>query len=340
MVGEAGRRLGEAGCVIKARGISVVAAVGLALAAPGGAGAKSAPPRFAFLPSHAYQGKAASITVLAPARAQCSLAVTYANGAKQYGLGSVATAIGRAQWSWSLPLTAPVGPAVASVSCGGSARISRRFTVVGGTVLPSKLRVVAQGFSQRPDAFGGGSTVSYGVQLRDPSSTKDAQRVTVLVNFLDDSGTVLQTATSTISQIGASSTFNLGGSGHLPVQTAVARLEIVAQTDSWAAHTFHQPAFENVHIVPSSFELAWVGSVDGDLINDHPISTLTSAQLSVVVFDSAGHVVGGGIGYVSSALPPGTRSFFSAAQGLSAVPVTQASTAAISIEPTYQAPGS
>jgi len=91
------------------RGLAVVAlALAGALGAAGGAGAGSAPPRFAFFPEHAYQGKPASIVVLAQrSGVDCTLAVTYANGAKQDGLGnSVATAIGRAQWTWKLPLTA------------------------------------------------------------------------------------------------------------------------------------------------------------------------------------------------------------------------------------------
>jgi hypothetical protein len=321
------------------RGLAVVAVGFVALGAVGGAAAKSAPPRFELMPERAFQGKPTSITVLAPAGVHCTLAVRYAGGAKQDGLATTTAAIGRAQWTWSLPLTAPVGPAVASVSCGGSARISQRFTVVGGTVLPSKLQVVAQGFSQRPDAFGGGSTLSYGVQLRDPNAAKDAQSVTVLVNFLDGSGSVLQTATSTVGQIAASSTFNLGASAHLPVQTSVARLEIVVQTTAWVPHTLHKPALENVHIVPSQFEPSWVGSVDGDLINDHPTSTLTNAQVSVVLFDAGGNVIGGGNGYVFASLPPGTRAFFSASSGVSAVATARAASAEISIVPTYKAAG-
>ena len=205
-MGEAARSEdGEAGRVI--RKVLVVGIV--ALAAAGSAGAKSAPPRFGFIPQRVFQGKQASISVLAPrAGVPCTLAVAYANGAKQDGLASVVADSGRAQWTWTLPLTAPVGPAVASVSCGGSARITRRFTVVGGTVLPSKLEVAAQGWSQRPDTFGSGSSVSYGVQLRDPTAKRDATGVTVQVNFLDAAGTVLGTASSNIPTIGASTMFN------------------------------------------------------------------------------------------------------------------------------------
>lgn len=323
---------------LAALAVAVVATLGAAQSAVARSGPKV---RFAFVPQRAYQGKPASVTVRAkPAGVRCTLGVKYSNGSPQSGLGRVRAVAGRAQWTWDLALSAPVGPAVASVSCGGSGHITRRFTVVGGTARPSKLVVVTQGWSQRPDRVGPGSNVSYGVQLSDPSETRDAQGVVVLVNFLDASGTVLQSATTNVAAIGASSIFNLGGYTHVPSQTPVARLEIVVQTKEWVAHALHQPALENVHIVPSQYEPAWVGSVDGDLINDHPTATLTNAQLSIVLFDSAGKVVGGGTGYLFAALPPGTRSFFSASSGLSSVPVAQATTAAISIEPTYKAPGS
>jgi hypothetical protein len=96
---------------------------------------------------------------------------------------------------------------------------------------------------------------------------------------------------------------------------------------------------ENVHIVPSAYEPAWVGEVDADVINDHPTDTLTNAQIYVVLFDSAGNVVGGGTGFMLATLPPGTRSYLSAGLGFQAVPVEKATTAAISIVPTYKAPG-
>jgi hypothetical protein len=318
----------------------VVALVATLSAAQGAVARTRVTLRFAFVPQQTYQGKSASITVLVkPAGVRCGLGVKYSNGASQAGLGRVRAALGRAQWTWDLALTAPVGPAVASVSCAGSHAIRRRFTVVGGTVRPSKLEIVTSGWSQRPDRVGPGSNVSYGVQLNNPSDAKDAQGVTALVNFLDGAGTVLQSATTQIPAVGESSIFNLGGYVHLPNQTPVGRLEIVLQTSAWVAHALHQPAIENIHIVPSQFEPTWVGSVDGDLINDHPTSTLTNAQLSIVVFDSSGKVVGGGTGYLFAALPPGTRAFFSATSGLSSIPVTSASTAVISIEPTYKAPG-
>src|SRR5207237_2770257 len=148
-----------------------------------------------------------------------------------------------------------------------------------------------------------------------------------------------QTSTTRIGAIGAASTFNLGGSQSLSTQTQVVKLEVIVQTDAFVKHTLHQQAMENIHIVPSSFEPAWVGEVDGDIVNDHPTDTLTNAQVYVVLLDSAGNVVGGGAGFMLATLPPGTRAYLSASLGFQSVPTEKATTAAISIVPTYKAPG-
>lgn len=139
--------------------------------------------------------------------------------------------------------------------------------------------------------------------------------------------------------IAASSSFDLGGGATLPAQTPVARLEIVVQTGSYAAHTLHEPAVQNVHVVAGQFDPGWVGEVDGELVNDDPADVLGNAELSVVLFDAAGDVVGGGTGFLLASLPPGTRSYFAANGGFSSVPIASASVAAVSVEPTYKAPG-
>lgn len=296
--------------------------------------------RFSFVPEQVYQGLPAAVSVLVkPDSARCSLTVHYANGSLQKGLGLRRASHGRAAWQWTMALDAPAGPARARVDCGSSGSLSAPFTVVGGTTRASKLRVTAQGFSQRPDAYDSGSTASYGVVLDNPSETRAAQNVTVLVNFLDDGGHVLQSATTRVNEVAAGSVFNVGGYASLPSQTPVARLEVVVQTDAFAAQHNGVPALENVHVTPSRFEPDWVGEVDGDVINNQPADTLTNAQLSIVLFDATGAVIGGGTGFVLATLPPGTRSYFAANSGFSAVPYAKVSTAAVSVVPTYKAPG-
>ena len=322
------------------RGLVAVAVAFVAIAAGSASAASAWTLRWSFVPERAYQGLPAAVSILVkPVTAHCSLSVKYVDGSLQSGLGKLRAASGRAAWQWDVAQTAPAGPARATVACGRSGILSRVLTVVGGTVRHSKLSIVNSGYSQRPDRYGSGSTVSYGIQLDNPSDTEDAQNVSVQVNFLDSTNHTLQTATTRIGSVRAASTFNLGGYQSLPTQSPVVKLEIVVQTEAYVKAATHEPAVENVHIVPSSFEPAWVGEVDGDIINDNPTDTLTNAQVYVVLLDSAGHVVGGGSGFMLATLPPGTRAYLSSTLGFQAVPTEKATTAAISIVPTYKAPG-
>jgi hypothetical protein len=315
----------------------------LMLAAGSAAGAThSWTVRFSFVPQRVYQGQPAAISVLLnPASTKCALLVRYLDGTAETGLTATKSPGGRVEWKWNVGSAAPAGAAKATVHCGfHSINVSRTFTVVGGTVRHSKLSIVNTGYSQRPDRFGSGSSLSYGVVLDNPSDTEDAQGVTVQVNFLDSTNHTLQTATTRVGVIGAASTFNLGGSQSFSSQTPVVKLEVVVQTDAFVKRSVHQPAVENIHIVASAFEPTWVGEVDGDIVNDHPTDTLTNAQTYIVLFDSAGNVVGGGMGFLLATLPPGTRAYLSASFGFAAVPIEKATTAAVSIVPTYKAPGS
>ncbi|HEY5058481.1 MAG TPA: FxLYD domain-containing protein [Gaiellaceae bacterium] len=329
-----------------AGGAAAAVAIAGALATAGASGAASAwTLRFSYMPSRAYQGLPVAVSVLVkPVGTTCSLAVRYADGSRQPGLHGIRAGQGTAAWTWHLGEFAPAGSARATVSCGRSGTLTSRFLVVGGTVVSgvvshSKLAISDQGFSQRPDSYDAGSSVSYGVVLHNPSPAADAQNVSVLVNFLDASDHVLQSSTTRVPSIAAGSSFDLGGNASLPAQTPVSRLEIVVQTDSYAAHTLHTPAVENVHIAASTYAPGWVSEVDGDLVNDAPTDVLTNAQLSIVLYDAAGAIVGGGTGMLFSTLPPGTRAYFSATSGFSPIPIVNASVAAISVEPTYEKPG-
>lgn len=90
-----------------------------------------------------------------------------------------------------------------------------------------------------------------------------------------------------------------------------------------------------MHLVPS-FDPAWLGSVEGDLINVNPGLTLDNSNMSCVVLDAEGNVVGGGLGAGSFKLLPGTRSFFKIAGGLDPIPFNKAASVAISILPQYE----
>lgn len=322
------------------RSLIIVVAVVVSIAAGSASAASQWTLRFSFVPQRAYQGQPAAVSALVkPTTARCALLVRYADNSVQQGLGMLHARSGRVEWKWTLAPDAPAGAARAVVTCGHSGTLSRAFIVVGGSVLHSKLTVVNTGFSQRPNRGGPGSAVSYGVVLDNPSNAEDAVNVSVQVNFLDATNHTLETTTSRVKTVRAASTFNLGGYQSLPSQTPVVKLEVVVQTGGYVKRSVHEPAVENVHVVPATTEPNWVGEVDGDLINDDPSSTLTNAQVYIVLSDSAGNIVGGGSGFLLSVLPPGTRSYFSASFGFQPVPTARATTVSISVVPTYQAPG-
>jgi hypothetical protein len=201
-------------------------------------------------------------------------------------------------------------------------------------------RVVAdkQGFSQRPARFGTGSSFSYGIFLRNTSTTQDAVSVYVLVNMVAANGLLIGTATRTISLIGAGQTFALGDSMSLRTQVAVAKLELTIRL---GAHQVKQPQnhpeFANVRIVPDESDLGWVSEVDGEVLNTVPGMTLTNTRLSIVLLDAAGNPVGGGTGSTYAALPSGSRMVFLATSGFNAVPLDRALTPVVSAESTYTA---
>jgi hypothetical protein len=197
-----------------------------------------------------------------------------------------------------------------------------------------------QGFSQRPDRYGTGSSFSYGMFLRNTSDTQDAQNVYVLVNMVAASGELIGTATRTIPLIAAGQTYALGDSLSLRTQVAVSKLELTIRL---GAHQLKQPhnspEFANVRIVPAQGDPGWVGEVDGEVLNSTPALTLTNAKLSIVLLDAAGNPVGGGTGYTFAPLPSGSRMVFLATSGFSAVPLDRALTPVVSAEPAYASAG-
>jgi len=65
---------------------------------------------------------------------------------------------------------------------------------------------------------------------------------------------------------------------------------------------------------------------------------VAGAQLSAVVFDPAGNIVGGGTGFAFQALPPGARLFLQMS-GFDVIPLEKAASTMVSIAPTWQQPG-
>jgi hypothetical protein len=281
------------------------------------------------------QGNPVTIEVMvSPGNARCSLRVRYKGGARQKGLKPVTAVAGRASWTWTVPRKVRSGAARVTVSCGRAGSASRRLMVIGG-VVPVKIDVLQTGWSARPYPFGG-TGVSWGVILANTSKTRDAQDVEVLCNFVMPDNRLIGSATQHISAISADSKFATGGMLTFPGGAPIARLEIVVHIGKSGAPTHVKPGISFVRVMPSSFEPQWTGEIDGEVQNDHPAKTIQYVELSGVVLDGAGNILGGGTGFGVAILPPAARMAMKIETGLSAIPFAKVATAMVSVVPHYQ----
>src|SRR5919204_1451329 len=284
--------------------------------------------------SRIVKGNEATVTIgVRPVGSRCALSVRYNGGARQRGLPTVVASGGVATWMWTVPRTVKSGPARVTASCVGAGRASRTLTVIGG-VIPASIRVVKSGWSVRPYPFGG-SGVSYGVILANDSPQQDALDVNVLVNFVMSDNRLIGSATTRVSDIAAGFQHALGGELQFPGAAPIARLEVVVQIGRRGPVTHTKPGISQIRVMPSVFEPQWCGSVEGEVQNDTS-RALQSFELSTVVLDAEGNVIGGGSGFGAASLPPAARVFFKIENGMRPIPLYKAATALVSVVPTYR----
>jgi hypothetical protein len=290
--------------------------------------------RVGYASQRVVQGNDANISVVVnPAGVRCALSVRYANGARQKGLASQTASNGRASWRWQVGLGTATGRARATVSCGRAGKVTRRFVVIG-QVIPPRIEVVKKGFSIRAKPYGG-TGVSYGLLLQNDSQQFDATKIYVLINFVMADNHALGTTTTTINAIQAGGTYALGGELTFPDAAPIQRLEVVIQVGGHSRPQLRLPAPANIHVMPDQYDPAWVGSVEGELLNSQVGLVLQNCQLSAVVFDEAGNILGGGTGYAYATLPPATREVIKMTSGFSDIPIEHAVSAMVSMQPTW-----
>lgn len=291
--------------------------------------------RFGFVPKKAFQGQPASLTVVVrPTGVRCSPTIRYADGSTQRLQTTVARA-GRASWKWTVPAKVRLGAATASVSCGKVGRVARSFAVVGPPTAPAQVNVRKSGFSQRVRYAS--RDVSYGIVLHNPSPENDALNVTVLVNFVDATNRVVNTDTKQIPAVSAGTEYYLGGSTSIPDASQVSSLEIVVRIGGQEPKRKRSPAVSDVLVQQARYDAGWVGAVVGQVENDWKTMLLTRTQISAVVFDSSGAVIGGAQGMTNSGQLPGVRAYFNAGSSVSAIPFDRAASASVSVLGTYEA---
>lgn len=246
---------------------------------------------------------------------------------------------GRMTFVLRIPAKAALGAGTWLVQCGISSTYGT-FVVVGAqsttkTAAP-RVVVASQGYSQRPDSYGTGSSLSYGVVLRNTSAREDAESVYVIVNMVAADGELVASKSQTVGLVPAGGTYALGDSMALRTQTAVTHLEIVVRVLHHEPKQAHaMPDLANVRLLPSQYDPGYVGEVDGEFVNDTSPKTLASASMSIVVEDAAGNPVGGGTGYLFAAVPSGARFVFSANSGFNSIPLDRAAKVVVSVTPSY-----
>ena len=99
--------------------------------------------------------------------------------------------------------------------------------------------------------------------------------------------------------------------------------------------THRKPGLSFIRVMPSSFEPAWTGEIDGEVQNDDPTKTIQFVELSGVVLDAAGNILGGGTGFGIATLPPAARMAMKISGGLEPIPYAKAASAMVSVVPTY-----
>ena len=319
---------------IAARLTAIAAAAVFAGSAP----AQSAGVGFTLLPKHVVQGEDARVAVsVRPSGTRCTLNVRYQGGTQQPGLGATIATRGRAAWTWHVPIDVQAGPAQTTVRCAHAGAVTRSLVIVGRLIEP-KITVTKQGFTTRPSP-GAGTRLSYGLVLHNGSPEKDAINVTVQTNFVLGDNNLLGTDSQRIAGIPAGSDYALGRMINFPGAAPITRLEVVVQVEKYQPRALHNPTLANIHLVPGLFDPSWVGTVEGELQNTDPALSLQSADLSAVIFDTAGNVLGGGSGFAFQTLPPGARQFIQLSYGFDAIAWDKAASTMVSMTSTWKQPG-
>jgi hypothetical protein len=293
--------------------------------------------RFHAAPQRAILGQMAAATVVVrPTGVRCATVVRYTGGTAQK-LATVTARAGKASWRWKVPATAKPGSATLNIACGKAGKGMRRFAVAAPAAAPQRARVTikASGFSQRVRSTS--RYVSYGIEVANPSPENDALDVTVLVNFLDPTGRVVDTDTTRVAAVGAGSVYYLGGSTTIPDASPVDKIEIVTRVGGQSPKRKLGPAFRDILIQAKKSDPAWVGAVVGHIENDHPTHLLKRTAISTVIYDSGGAIIGGSTGRMGEELLPGVRAYFQASSGADSIPFERAFSASVSTLATFEA---
>lgn len=212
-------------------------------------------------------------------------------------------------WAWLVPKTAAPGRWTASVACVGAPKASAGFTVLQAAptppppqVIPAKLEVEKYGFGLDVDEFL--TWLNYGAVIRNLSPDEDALYVTVLVNVIGSNGQILESQSTFYAAIPAATTYYAGDVMLLFDEApAVARIDVSVSFREGAKKAITLPPVSNVRVQGDQGP----ARVAGELQNTATTPLSEFAEITAVVFDAAGNVLGGGSRFPGAYVPPGER---------------------------------
>ena len=239
-------------------------------------------------------------------------------------------------FGWVLAITLPV---LAFAGCGGSkststvtvtvtetaaTETSETDTETSGTTTTSTsgddVAMTASGFSQKE------KTVSVGLVLGNRSDAA-ALNVQVVLNLIDGKGDLLATDTSTIPVIPADSPYYSGTQVFADKPGAVKRLEAAITVGDTSYEAYKLPKVSNVTLQNEPY----IGlQATGELRNTLPEPLSSLAQITAVVYNSAGKVIGGGFTFPEAEVPPGSRISFTVGNGLDTIDPKSAASVQVS----------
>jgi hypothetical protein len=158
----------------------------------------------------------------------------------------------------------------------------------------------------------------------------------MLVNFVMEDNRLIGSATLRIRDIQAGQEHATGGELRFAGGAPIARLEIVVEVPKSGPATRAKPGISAARVMPSPYEPEWAGSTEGEVQNDDPTRTIDSVDLSTVILDAEGNVIGGGNGFGAAALVPSARMFFKISNGMRPIAYYKAATALVSVVPRYR----
>lgn len=314
--------------------LGALAFVGLLLTSTGFASSNAVRVRVA--PSKVIAGNSLFVTAGVSPKGKTCAATISRPAAPSVKLGSKRANTGAVSWRWNVPRSAKGGSGTARVACLGAGAGSARFTITAlppppPPTIPARVVVVKSGIAARLSVIGS-TFAGYGIVLQNVSPDEDALDVTLLVNILDASGRIVKSESDNYEAIPAGATYYAGGDSIF--EGTAARLEVTAQTgSSQKKASILMPQVSNARVTGDFLGVNVVGEVMNPSTT-RPLSWLS--RISVVCFDGAGNVIGGGDGFWpgTSNLPPGARIGFEiSVEGLVAA---QIASVQVSVEPEYE----